>query len=59
MDSLGKKDVERSFNIYHNLWLNNISLSQIIFNLSNFYQGILWAFLGEKNNQFGLNYFMH
>ena len=58
MDSLGKKDVERSFNIYNNLWVNNISLSQIIFNLSNFYQGILWAFLGEKNNQFGLNYFI-
>ena len=58
MDSLGLKDINLSFKIYNNLWVNNISLSQIIFSLSNFYQGILWSFLGHNNNQFGLNYFI-
>ena len=39
--------------------MNNISLSQIIFNLNNLFQGILWSLLREKNNnQYGLNYFI-
>ena len=57
-DAIGKRDMQNSFKIYNNLWRNNISLSQIIFNLNNLFQGILWQHLGEKNNQFGLNYFI-
>ena len=59
MDSLGKKELILSFKIYNSLWMNNISLSQIIFNLNNLFQGILWSLLKEKNNnQYGLNYFI-
>ena len=59
MDSLGKKDLTQSYKIYNSLWMNNISLSQIIFNLNNLFQGIFWSLLREKNNnQYGLNYFI-
>lgn len=58
IDSIGKKDIKLSIKYYQNLWMNNISLTQIIFNLNYLFQGILWLHLSEKNNQYGLNYFL-
>ena len=56
IDSLGRKDINNSFKIYINLWINNIPTSQILFNLSFFYQELIWVVLGNKNTQIKLNY---
>ena len=58
LDAIGKKDINLSFKIYQNLWMNNVSLTQIVYNLNNLFQGMLWAHQGEKNNQYGLNFFI-
>lgn len=58
IDAIGKRDIKMAVKIYQNLWLYNISLSQIIFNLNYLFQGILWLHLGKKINQYGLNYFL-
>tara|TARA_B100001029_G_C15054421_1_gene453220 strand:- start:431 stop:1417 length:987 start_codon:yes stop_codon:yes gene_type:complete len=58
LDAIGRKDIKLAFKVYNNLWLNNISLPQLIFNISNFYQEILWALINQKNNDFALNYFL-
>ncbi|MBC8197094.1 MAG: hypothetical protein H8E60_04315 [Candidatus Marinimicrobia bacterium] len=58
-DSIGKKDFKQSIKIYNSLWMNNVSLSQIIYNLNNLFQGILWSIIGIKNNnKYSLNYFI-
>ena len=59
MDSIGNRDLNKSYKIYNSLYRNNISLNQIIFNLNNLFQGIFWLKLREKNiNEYGLNYFI-
>jgi DNA polymerase III delta subunit len=58
-DSIGRKNLKQSIKIYNSLWMNNISLSQIIFNLNNLFQGIYWSLIGIKNNnKYSLNYFI-
>ena len=51
-DSLGKKDLVKSVNIFKNLLLNGVSLIPIIISLSNFY----FELINKSNNQYnGLN----
>jgi DNA polymerase III delta subunit len=52
IDSIGKKDLNKSIKIYKNLLLNGVSLVPIIINFTTFYLELL----SNENNQYnGLN----
>ena len=47
IDAIGKKNLETSCKIYLSLYLNNVPLTRIIFNLSNMFQQLLWIKMGD------------
>lgn len=56
IDAIAKKDFITSYKIYLSLYLNNVPLTRIIFNLSNLFQELLWKKMGDaSNSSIGLN----
>lgn len=56
IDAIGKKDLETAYKIYFSLYLNNVPLTRIVFNLSNMFQQLLWSKMGDASaSSFGVN----
>ena len=56
IDAVGKKDLASACKIYFSLYLNNVPLTRIVFNLSNMFQQLLWTKMGDtSSSSIGVN----
>ena len=55
LDSIGRKNINKSISYYNNLYINGISLIYLIINLNNFYFELYSSLNNIKNNYSSLN----